>query len=757
MKRTAYILFLALTLTCACTPGTTENPGIEGVSPSLVRELGLDEPEMPVRIGFDLPGEPVIAPETKASVIGGDEDPNEYIKTLYLVCFTREGIYLGWRRASLIGAEQDFTHDGIDCQGRELFEGTVPSRTARIHFVGNVGIGLADGYAPTNIPGNDQIGGNENTLVKSAKMTVAKEDRTICYWGFHGEASSEDMKSWLALATVKDDGTVVYSKKEGHNVHLVRDRARVDFGLMFDFPRTAQDVEDGKTVTVNGKTYTISGGKITIDGNEYPMDKNPTDYTITSISWILSNGLEKGYIAPYWDENANDHFDGYFDISSTPALKEDRLTQYDKADAARYTATEADMMQIFDGTNSIDAPLFLFEDENNEKNPPKIILKVDYRLDGGATKTKYHTLMMLNDSQEPCKIYRNHNYVLDIFGIPWEGLGYTSFEDAVNSVVYANNQTVTISESVPAVNDGRFQLSIEGDTYLIFQEESDKNAAKTVYFTYRALTGESTSGITANDFKAAWTTDIRSSFASDVVTVTEISNDGTTFRGAVNFTLGTEINSALQGGQIELRDKKTGMTRFLNIYTIDKFDFLPPGSSNISLVKTGGTRTVNGQTCDTYKMDIKIPGNYPLGLYPIKIRMASITLNPFKAERRTVGSSTLEETEESIAVSMGSTENGAVLDGETLQGMSFTTAASDSKEWNYHADGVPWDFWYIDTLLNKPNTEVGGETIEDTSDKIYTIYFDDTRPLRATENQANSVGLFLKIRHFGDAIALPYN
>ena len=289
MKRTAYILFLALTLTCACTPGTTENPGIEDVSPSLVRELGLDEPEMPVRIGFDLPGEPVIAPETKASVSGGDEDPNEYIKTLYLVCFTREGIYLGWRRANLIGAEQDFTHDGIDCQGRELFEGTVPSRTARIHFVGNVGIGLADGYAPSNIPGNDQIGGNENTLVKSAKMTVAKEDRTICYWGFHGEASSEDMKSWLALATVKDDGTVVYSKKDGHNVHLVRDRARVDFGLMFDFPRTSQDVEDGKTVTVNGKTYTISGGKITIDGNEYPMDKNPTDYTITSISWILSH------------------------------------------------------------------------------------------------------------------------------------------------------------------------------------------------------------------------------------------------------------------------------------------------------------------------------------------------------------------------------------------------------------------------------------------------------------------------------------
>ena len=540
------------------------------------------------------------------------------------------------------------------------------------------------------------------------------------------------MKSWLALATVLDDGTVVYSKKEGSNVHLVRDRAKVDFGYMFDFPRTAQAVEDGKYVTVNGQNYKISGGKITIDGIDYPMEKNATDYTIQSIHWILSNGLNKGYIAPYYDEDADDHFDGYFDASATPALKEDRLTQYDKADASRYTAREEDMLQIYDGTRSIDNPLFLFEDENLESNPPKIILKVVYKIDGqSGTKTKYHTLMMLNSNQEPCKIFRNHNYVLDIFGIPWEGLGYASFDDAVKSVTYANNQTVTISETVPTVNDGRFQLSIVGDTYLIYQDPALQNTQQTVYFDYKAIaSGESTSAVTVNDFKAAWTTDVRSSFASQNVTVTQVSNDGTTFRGAITFTLGTSINSALQGGQIELRDKLTGMTRFLNIYTIDKFNFLPSGSSELSLVATGETRQVNGVTCDTYKMDVRIPGDYPLGLYPIRIRMASTTLNPFKAERRSSGSSTVEATEASIAVEMGGTENGDRLDGETLAGMSYS---STFKDWNYRAVGDPWNFWFIDNILNKPSTEEDGVSVEDTADKIYTIYFDDVRPLRRLE------------------------
>ena len=150
-------------------------------------------------------------------------------------------------------------------------------------------------------------------------------------------------------------------------------------------------------------------------------------------------------------------------------------------------------------------------------------------------------------------------------------------------------------------------------------------------------------------------------------------------------------------------------------------------------------------------MDIRIPGDYPLGLYPIRIRMASRTLNPFKVERRTSGSTTVEATESSLAVEMGGTENGDMLDGETLSGMSFSSASS---EWNYRADGNPWNFWFVDTIINKPSIEEDGETMEDTTDKVYTIYFDDVRPLRAAQNRASNLGLFLKIKYFGPAIAV---
>lgn len=322
----------------------------------------------------------------------------------------------------------------------------------------------------------------------------------------------------------------------------------------------------------------------------------------------------------------------------------------------------------------------------------------------------------------------------------------------MNSVNYANNQTVSISEEVPAVNDGRFQLSVEGETSLMFQDPSLVGTSQTIYFTYKALVNtENTSAVTADSFKAAWTEDVRETFANQNVTVTQVSNDGNVFRGAITFTLGSVINSALQSGQIELKDKLTGMSRFINVYTIDKFNFLPPDASSLSLVRTGETRNVNGVACDTYKMDIRIPGNYPLGLYAVKIRMASTTLNPFKVERRSSGNDALEDTETAIDVAMGGTENGSVLDGETLSGMSFTT---NSTEWNYRPTGDPWDFWFIDNLISKPTTTQDGNTVEDTKDKIYTIFFDDIRPLRAPGNRPSSIGLFLKIKYFGPAVSV---
>ena len=745
MKRIRYIS--AILLWCglwSCAREEIVIPGYEDVPASLIKELGLDLPEMPVRLGFDLPYEDPIVHETKASIVGGGEDPDEYIKSLHLVCFTKEGIYLGWREATLIGDEQVFNHDNLTCQGRELFEGTVPARTARIHFVGNV--------TTANIPMNDQIGGNENTLIKSAHMAVDLNNTTISYWGFHGEPSSEQMRDWLALATTTTDGQgneiVVYGKKDGSIVHMIRDRARINFRYMFDFKRGSTAVEPGHTVTVNGQSYTIAqDGTITIGNQKFKMEANPTDYTITKIDWILSNGLDHGFIAPYY-EGHTDHFDNYYDPSQTPALKEDRLTPYDKANGKRYKATVDDMVTCYENGATVDAPLFLFEDLNDTDDPPKLILRVAYTRDNKPAIVKYHTLMLLNENSEPCKIYRNHSYVLDIFGLPWEGLGYLSFEDAVNSTTYANNMTVTINDKVPEVNDGRFKLTIVGDTYLIFQNPADAGQQKEILFTYAAAkAGESTSDLTIDDFRAGWSNTPRPEFASETITLAQVSNDGTTFTGKIIYTLGTSIGSNLQGGQIELHDTKTGMSRFVNIYTITKFVFLPEGAASLTLVRDGtATRQVNGVSCNTYYMDVLIPGDYPIGLYPIKIRMASTTLNPFKVKRL---DNNVED--DNIAVTMDGTENGTNLDGEVLAGMNFTTT---SGQWNYRAASDPWNFWYIEELETKPTKEENGETVEDKDYKTYRIYFDDIRPLRAAGNRPSNIGLFLKIKYFGDAVSV---
>ena len=125
-----------------------------------------------------------------------------------------------------------------------------------------------------------------------------------------------------------------------------------------------------------------------------------------------------------------------------------------------------------------------------------------------------------------------------------------------------------------------------------------------------------------------------------------------------------------------------------------------------------------------------------------------------EGERKNSGSTAVEFNDDNIAVAMGGTENGSILDDEVLQGMNFVTTPVSA--WNYRAAGDPWNFWFFYNIVNKPTMEEAGETVEDTRDKIYTIYFDDIRQLRAPANQASDVGLFFKIKYFGPAVAVEY-
>ena len=742
MKRLLLILLASAAVLVSSCRKEIEPVMVEDPAQELLEEI-LSEPEMPVRLWVDAPEGAFPGPDTKASVVGGTETGTEaaggYISSIKMLCFYKQGsssVFIGARDAELVGSEQQFEtgHTGHQEWGRKLLTGTVPGRTNRIHFVANVD--------PSKLP--TTIGGDEFAIVNNISMTMGLEDTAISYWGFHGEATPTLMQRWLA----QEDAEGNFVQKEGSVIHFIRDRAKLTFHTMTD---------------ISAVDPVLSGS-------------NDHKYRILSIAWIAVNGLNRGYIAPYNPNDPAEPYDDYYDYDTSAGkwtLNEDHHAPYYGTGAARYTATEADMVEIYNYNNGsplikngFAETLFLYEDDNEsdpEQNDPlryspiKLILRVEYLKDvtGADTPsnrvTKYHVMLMLNEELEHCVIHRNHSYQLNIAGLPWEGLGVSSFEAALASEDYANNRTINISDNVVNVNNGNFELSVD-DSYIIFQDPADQEQYKTVTFKYVHTDGEREGqgvlGLTTAKFKAEWTSAPFPSFADPAIEITSYDNESGV--GTLRFKLGTAITSTLQSGRIHLTDLNSGLSRFINVYTISAFNYLPAGKTADDFlleIVPGVTRTVNGQVCQTFKLDFRIPGNYPLGLYPLVTRMASRTLNPYAVYRDGVLLSDVE-----IGIEMAPTENGETLDGEVLAGMSFQS--TDALKWNYRATGSPWNYWFTYTQVAKLTKEENGETVEDTDDHLYTIYFDDVRALRASGNQSDDIGLFFKIKYFGPAVAV---
>ncbi len=689
--------------------------------------------EMPVRLAYTFPQEeiPDFCPDdTKASILGGEENtassPDFLLGpdgkgALWMLCFDADNIYQGYRRATLEGTPKSYTHNGETCWGRE-FSGSVPGNTTRIHFVGNVPAdsedASAEGYVTSSfLPGENLIGRDEEAVITDLLSSYDDARRAILYWGFHRENSIKAMKEWLA-------------RDEKGIVHLLRDRAKVEFADM--------------------QAY-------------YRAGENEIGYRILSIDWILVNGLKKGYTAAF-QSGGGDLFDGYYDVAASPRQRENPHRPTPSVD--RYSATEDQMMNVYRYDASTDTHilnkdnhLYLFEDPNDaftevhgQVNAPKIVLRVTYLKDRNAADTpsnrivKYQIFLLQDGDNNPCKIYRNHSYKIVIHGLPWRGLGYETFEDALTGRDYINNRSISISDIVPTVSDGVYELTIDGSPYLLYHDSSDVMTTKTATFTY-TVSDEADAhlldGLSGSDFEVGWTNeeDISATFADKTVGV---SYDPATRKGTVTFKLGTDITPILQEGVIKIHAKASGLSRFLNVYTITHFNArTSAGKEDLKLVATGQTRMVNGVACPEYRMSFRVPGNYPSGLYPLHVRIASTTLSPMAFG-----------TDPNFGVEMAPTENGETLDGETLSGMDFSTTwgAAGSRPWNYRKEGDPWNYWHTYSIVSKPVKTEGGQFFEDVSDKEYTIYFADIRGLRAESNRADTPGLFLKIKYFGPAI-----
>ena len=541
------------------------------------------------------------------------------------------------------------------------YEGSVPEVTARIHFIGNRELILSNSF----------IGQDENVLMHSeATSTLYSSAPKMVYWGYHREPTPAAMKTWLKPTSVTN------------TVYLVRDRAQVQLGQNHD-----PNIE-----SVQG--------------------------------WILSNGRERGYIAPYNQEHGSGvtPFDGYESVI--------KMTEY--STGGRYAAQESKLAAPTE-------PLYLFEDINSlsadAANTVKVILKIKYK---NITNPCYQVVLLQDKDKVQFKVTRGHIYVLNIAGLPYE-LGHETFAEAVATTSFASNQMVSVAEKVSRITNGEVEMDInDGETSVIYQSTEDNGRVVTVPFLFRTMDTQTapfqldvngnhtTAQMSMADFSVSVNNANGALSGSSDVSITDYNQ--TTGIGHLQFKLGN-VSSSLRDATITISDKQYGMSRVINIYSIFAFQLV----GTPTLTKVDGTvRTVAGKgNLQTYKLSLTLPGNYPIGLYPITLKMATSTLNPYSDEEAGTASGTF----------------GVVVESTTDLSSSSTNTA-----WNYNA--YQWGHWYTYTIASK---EVDGEGNPLDTDKAIDIYFDDVSGSYSgngfREHPTNDVGLYLKIQYFGAAQA----
>ena len=404
-----------------------------------------------------------------------------------------------------------------------------------------------------------------------------------------------------------------------------------------------------------------------------------TDSSIGSIEWIATRGLSEGYIAPY-----------PYDIPSVTA----------KNDATRYAATEGDLVP-FNTT-----PLYLFDDDNTFRdlgNLVKIIVKVTYK---DAT-VRYHNLILMDHNFVTAPVMRNHTYKLNITALP-KNMGYGTFDEALAEEVFSNNHFVSIDRDVDEVTDGTCTLSIDDPqgTHILYRE----GISKAIAFSY-SNTGDSSLSPGAGDFFVMW---LENSGLVAPGVEPSLVYDPATGKGAITFNI-LPVDATLHQGLLILQDTKNGLSRFIEVYAIDKFTF----EAAPALEKVTG-KTHNGN--DVYKMTLTLPADFPACFLPINIPMASMTLSPYSDSSPDAASGTF-----TVSVTSTSELNG-------------TGSVSSPYDWNYKAE--EWGFWYNYSFIPDMSTSAG---------RTATIYLEDVTSARVGMT-FNSVGLYLKMPRFGGII-----
>lgn len=432
-----------------------------------------------------------------------------------LLCFDKDGYFLGLARNLTIGsvATNEIKDDGGSDQKK--ISATIPTGTARIHI-------MANATAENTVTTGDQaidfsksaewIGRHENNLMTSFdnRNNNQQHDKMV-YWGYVKKNTSEEMTEFLTKDVVANNV-----------IHLLRNRAKIE-------------------VNWEGNTSEI-----------------------TNIRYALGNVMQHGTVAPFNRDKEKLTFPETNMLTDAAAWKAECTYITPSLDPTRWPS-EGETFSIGDDEmwpNSSNLPMqYTFEQENSLEKPLKVIMEVTYK--GGVTKW-FQVLLQNEGIQMPVK--RNHLYRINIKRLN-KNLGYANCTQAYEGTP-ANNPWITVDDIFQEISDGTYTMNIVNGTYQMLTQES-ANSEQTIDFEYK---GEASQ--TAADFDVSWTENKNfTKLDGGKLPEPTVQYNATTGKGTITYKIGEISAGECKTATIKLVDKRHGLTRNIHLYSISNVDF----------------------------------------------------------------------------------------------------------------------------------------------------------------------------------------
>jgi len=631
--------------------------------------------DISVNITFAMPD----ATAQTRSIVSGTENR---VHTMQMVCFDANGLYLGIRNAEI-------TPDAGPTPDTGKIKGTVPEGTSRIHFIANRNL---------TVPLSAVVGTPEAEVMLSPELSTSWDEKPIgegtgahqevCYWGYHKADNADAMEAWL-------DPTGTPSR-----VYMVRDRAKVIL------------------------KYNPEGSSV----------------TVTKIEWLIHNGRERGYLAPgkdSWDNEA------YYKKSTKTGHENEyvstaKMNEY--RNCGRYSlwttekSYEDDFDVAYENNANTNIAQFLFDDNNENIDNLKAILKVTYRVNN-QNKTVFHVLKLNDDDKNLYDVVRNNTYYIDVKLLSPDVAFYETLKDAIDGNEFVNAD-LEIGREITDINDDQYVLQIllpTETTSIVFNTEGNHD----MDFAFRLASNISQSATEeVSDFEVYWENH-KDAGDNDFCTKPTLTYIESTKQFMIHTTVKQgKLTSNLQDEWIVVRHKTSGLTRYIHVYVIDQFKF-----------KTYPTLTRVGTT-NNYLLRFQLPPTevpegstdpiYPAGLYPIDVNFATSTLKAYGL--------TQDGSDYGLfGVKVESTSNlvtATNFEPDYNTPVSTTNNANNNQWYYQQPNGKWWDYWYVYSVKTYP------------TNGWVNIYLQDVRSSIKYATVAN-VGLFMQINYFGKIYSLP--